>query len=29
VLLGVMGVGLIGYGLHMLIAARYRDMVVS
>jgi hypothetical protein len=29
VLLGVMGVGLIGYGLHMLIAARYRDMVIS
>jgi hypothetical protein len=28
-LLGVMAVGLIGYGLHMLIAARYREMVVG
>jgi len=29
VLLGMMSVGLVGYGLHMLIAARYRDMVIS
>jgi len=29
VLLGIMSVGLVGYGLHMLIAARYRDMVIS
>jgi hypothetical protein len=28
-LLGVMSVGLLGYGIHMLIAARCREMVIS
>jgi hypothetical protein len=28
-LLGIMAAGLIGYGTHMLIAARYREMVIS
>jgi hypothetical protein len=28
-LLGVVAVGLIGYGVHMLIAARYRRMVLE
>jgi hypothetical protein len=28
-LLGVLALGLIGYGFYMLIAARYREMVIS